>query len=308
MLALSTSWIAERSFHPRELVQALEKARIGAVELEYRLTPHLLSGLKEALVEAGVTVTSVHNYCPHPGIIPGARPSGDYFRLSARDPEERNAAVRWTARTIETAHEMEARFVVLHCGSIEGGPDSRILMEALNDDREVLQQRLAQAAEQRRRTQAPFIEALLFSLDRLFPAAERYGVTLALENRFHYHELPGYDDFESIFKCFDGAPLGYWHDTGHAHAQQTLGIESQEAWLKRCAGHIKGFHLHDARRLEDHLPPGEGEVAWSAVRPYLEPGRPWVLELAPHTELAAVCRAAEFVRGLLSARHDAQPG
>jgi len=43
-------------------------------------------------------------------------------------------------------------------------------------------------------------------------------VLLGLENRYHDHELPGPDDFKVIFDKFKGAPVGYWHDTGHAHA------------------------------------------------------------------------------------------
>jgi sugar phosphate isomerase/epimerase len=303
MLALSTSWIADRLSNPRELVQALNTAGIEAVELEYRLTPALLDRLRSALTEAGVIITSLHNYCPFPGITPKAKPSGDYFRLSAVDMEERKLAVQWTARTIENAHEMEARIVVLHCGAVGEGPDSRILMETLNRygrDSEELRDRLALAAELRQQARGPFIDALLFSLDHLLRIAERHGVILALENRYHYHELPGYDDLAFVLQRFEGAPLGYWHDTGHAHALQMLGVCSQESWLTRYGSQLIGLHLHDAQGLKDHLPPGEGEIDWRGLQPYLQHDRPLVLELVPGTELSQICRAADFVRGLLA--------
>ena len=41
---------------------------------------------------------------------------------------------------------------------------------------------------------------IVSSLDRLVPVAEKQGVLLGLENRYHYHELPGLDDFKVIFE------------------------------------------------------------------------------------------------------------
>jgi sugar phosphate isomerase/epimerase len=304
VLALSTSWIADRLSSPQELVQALKTAGVAAVELDYRLTPARFKGLKAPLVEAGIAVSSLHNYCPNPGVIPRARPSGDYFRLSSPNPDERKLAVQWTANTIQNAHDMEAGWVVLHCGAIPG-ENNRMLVDIFNQygrNSEELGGRLSLAVEQRQHAVDPFIEALLFSLDRLLPMAERHGVTLALENRFHFHELPGYEDLERVLRRFEGAPLGYWHDTGHAHALEVLGVASQEEWLKRYAPHLQGFHLHDAQGLEDHLPPGDGEIDWSGVHSYLRPDRPLVLELEPGTALSRVCGAADFVRRLLSTK------
>jgi hypothetical protein len=46
-----------------------------------------------------------------------------------------------------------------------------------------------------------YIEKLLASLDRLIPVAEKQNVLLGLENRYHYHELPGFDDFSVLKSC-----------------------------------------------------------------------------------------------------------
>ena len=106
---------------------------------------------------------------------------------------------------------------------------------------------------------------------------------LGLENRYHYHELPGIDDFALLFREFDGAPLGYWHDTGHAHANEVLSLCSAVDLLKRYGSKLLGCHLHDARGLDDHLPPGRGQIDFPALGAFLSPTTLQVIELRPGT-------------------------
>lgn len=125
------------------------------------------------------------------------------------------------------------------------------------------------------------MDSLLASLDHLVPVAEKQGVLLGLENRYHYHELPGFDDFEIIFDKFRGAAIGYWHDTGHAHANETLGLIPKNALLKNYADPLIGVHLHDAVGLDDHLPPGTGEIDFTALKPFLKAKTLKVMEIKP---------------------------
>ena len=106
---------------------------------------------------------------------------------------------------------------------------------------------------------------------------------LGLENRYHYHELPGIDDFALFFREFEGAPLGYWHDCGHAHAGEVLGLYTALDLLDRYGFRLVGCHLHDARGLDDHLPPGRGEIDFASLISYLKPETLQVIELKQGT-------------------------
>ena len=86
-----------------------------------------------------------------------------------------------------------------------------------------------------------------------------------------------------LFREFDGAPLGYWHDTGHAHAGEVLSLFNAADLLKRYGAKLVGCHLHDARGLDDHLPPGRGQVDFPALGAFLSPTTLQVIELKPGT-------------------------
>jgi sugar phosphate isomerase/epimerase len=306
MLALSTSWISQTLDDPQRLVNELNAVAVGGVELEYRLGRSLFENLKKPLREAGIRVVGLHNYCPSPGVIPKAPPSGDYFRLSALDAEERKLAVQWTTRTIEQAHDVEAAYVVLHCGLVEmdtGAQTVRELADAAGQDRQPLQRFLERKLALLEQRKGPHLDALLFSLDPLVQAAEKYRITLGIENRYHYNELPGHTEFNRIFETFDGGPIGYWHDCGHAHAGEMLGLISQQELLEARGNRLVGIHLHDARGLDDHRAPGSGEIDFNLLMPYLTPDLPVVIELAPGTRREELEQAVTTARTICDADH-----
>jgi sugar phosphate isomerase/epimerase len=142
----------------------------------------------------------------------------------------------------------------------------------------------------------------LASLDRLVSVAEKQGVLLGLENRYHYHELPGLDDFRVIFEKFKGAPIGYWHDTGHAHANEILGLIPKNALLQNYADQLIGVHLHDAVGLDDHIVPGSGEIDFNRLKPYLKENTIKVIELKPGIPESRVFKGIQFIREMISGR------
>ncbi|MEJ2037702.1 MAG: sugar phosphate isomerase/epimerase [Desulfosarcinaceae bacterium] len=306
--ALSTSF-AGGPGDARLLMHDLEQLGVRAVELEYRLGRKVFQDLKPLLREAGIAVVSLHNYCPFPQLMPKAGPSGDYFRLSATDREERDLAVAWTARTLEAAHDLEARAVVLHCGLVQK-PSRRAefyhCFRTHGSESQAYQNLLAAEQERLDAAKAPFMDALMFSLDKLLPAADRLDLTLGLEIRYHYDELPGFADMERLLAEFAGGPVGYWHDCGHAHAQEILGLNTQLQWLERFKQDLVGAHLHDARGLEDHLAPGKGEIDFNAVVSALDPSKPAVLELAPGTTHGDIKHGIDYLRQLTPGATDGQ--
>ncbi len=281
------------------LLQSLERLPIAGLELDYRITAAMFQQMRMALRTSKLRVVSIHNFFPIPPIVPRHAASGDLFLLSHPDKEERRRAVQWTERTLECANDLEAGIVILHCGRIDMNPEMEILHRYLDrgsiaedEAQDFIHRKLAE----RERLQPKFMDALLLSLDRLLNAAGKHDVRLALENRNLYHELPGPEEFAEIFREFNGAPLGYWHDTGHAQVNQELTLTGQETLLQRYGDHLLGMHLHDASGHRDHLVPGRGGVDFAGISSSLKDDLPCVLELQPGCSEQQVMEGLAFLR------------
>ena len=107
--------------------------------------------------------------------------------------------------------------------------------------------------------------------------------------------MPGFDDFKVLFTEFEGGPLGYWHDTGHAHANEILNIIPPEALLKTYSDRLIGVHLHDAIGLDDHLAPGTGIVDFKSIKYYFKKNTLLVIELKPGTPDLKVSQGIRYV-------------
>ena len=305
MIALSTSWKSRDCRKGETLIQAIVDAGFDGIELEYRIEAAVFQQMLPALIRSRLKVLSVHNYFPIPSILPRSKGGGDLFLLSHPDKQERLEAIKWTAKTIEHAADLKAIAVVLHCGRVEMAHEMEKLRDYFNTgriDSEEARAFIKGKLEERDQIKPDFMDSLLFSIDRLIPLAEKHNIILGLENRYHYHELPGPGDFEIIFSKFKGGPLGYWHDTGHAHANEKLGIISGGEMLKRYADKLVGIHLHDAIGLEDHLPPGKGEIDFEALGSFLEKDIPAVIELKPGTPDSHVSAGYSFVRQIVESK------
>ncbi|MGD2024065.1 MAG: TIM barrel protein [Desulfobacterales bacterium] len=302
MLALSTSWQSSETATAAEMIAAFKSLGINAIELSYRISEAMFRQLQELLKRSGIKVVSVHNYFPIPSVRLNVKASGDLFLLSSLDGEERRDAIRFTKKTIETAAELEARAVVLHCGAVEMNHEMHALYQFFHTNRlgsVKAQTFIRNKLKERDRLKSRHISRLLSSLDHLTTIAEERGVLLGLENRYHYHELPGFDDFSIIFDTFKGAPLGYWHDAGHAHANEVLGLIPKNALLHRFADQLIGVHLHDAVGLDDHIPPGSGEINYSILKSCLKKTTIKVIELKPGISNTEVLKGIQYVAEVL---------
>jgi len=306
MIALSTSWKSKDCRDGDALVQAVIDAGFDGIELEYRIEAPLFQQMVPALERSGLKVVSIHNYFPIPPITFHSKGGGDLFLLSHPDKEERLEAIKWSTKTIEHANDLEAKAVVLHCGRVEMAHEMEKLRDYFNTgriDSEEARAFIDLKLEKRDRIKPKYLDSLLFSIDRLIPIAEKQNIILGIENRYHYHELPGPDDFEILFSEFRGGPLGYWHDTGHAHANERLGIIPDGEMLRRYSDHLVGIHLHDAVGLDDHLAPGKGEIDFEDFRSFLEKDMPAVVELKPGTPDSDLADGFRFVRQLMESDH-----
>jgi sugar phosphate isomerase/epimerase len=292
MTALSTSFFQiQPDTDGEKLMTAIRDLPISGVELDYRLPAPVFHQICPALRTGGIPVASLHNFCPLPLDFLKTGGSGDLFSLSDIRRDERQEAVKRTLQTIEHAHDLEAKAVVLHCGRVDMPADTQALYERFRQENTLSQDTrlwLEGKIAARDRLKPAHLDALCFSLEKLLTAADRRHVLLGLETRYHYHELPGPDDFQPLLQKFDGAPIGYWHDTGHAFINEQLGLIAEGRLLENLSDRLIGMHLHDAEGLEDHLPPGSGRIDFAALASQMAPGVLQVLELRPGTPVDAV--------------------
>lgn len=254
---------------------------IEAVELQYRMPTSYFKKLHPLLKEEGIKVSSIHNYFPVPEIL--KKGSGDAFLLTSLDNDELKLAVKYSSRSIEMASMLEAPAVVFHTGSVP------LSLGKLDDFYNLFDQGeegkakriLDEVSEEREKKNRIHLDRLLISLDKLVKVAEREGVKMGIENRYHPHEIPLPHELKVIFKEFEGAPVFYWHDVGHAHHLEVIGFLPERKWLEDFQDFLIGVHLHDAKGRKDHLAPGKGEIDFKTLLRYISRETIKVVEAHP---------------------------
>ncbi|MBI5016100.1 MAG: TIM barrel protein [Deltaproteobacteria bacterium] len=299
MLALSTAYFTLRDVDPSgdEIVRGTLDLGLSALELDYRVTAAQMKEIRPFLTRDELRVVSVHHPFPRRPELSPLDAHVDRARLSAVDEDERRAAVRIGTETLARAADVGAGAVVLHLGDVELGDEidprelSRFVRAGKRETGEYEDLRARVAA--RRRSRAPsHVDAVLRSLDRLAEEAVRRDVCLGLENRYHPEQIPDRDELTTIFRELAGAPLGYWHDTGHAASLVALGFLEQPTELAEAfQARLLGLHLHDAIGLDDHKAPGQGEVDFAALASLSAAETRLVLEVHPPAAPQAVREA-----------------
>ncbi|MFC1822665.1 sugar phosphate isomerase/epimerase family protein [Thermodesulfobacteriota bacterium] len=281
MLGISTCWWHNRAEQGEEIVREILELGLKGVELEYRLTGDMYAQMMKPL-KASLKVLSIHNFFPKPEDSAVEKGSGDLFLLSSPNGDERSKAVAYTIRTMDHAVDLGTTAIILHLGRVdipnlktdfnglyEKGVPGKEALQALLDDQRLL----------REKKQGKHMDAVLFSLEILNREAEKRGLRLGVENRYHLNEIPNFEEIGRILAHFQGGRIGYWHDVGHAGVQENLGILRQKELLDAYGSRLLGIHLHDVIGVEDHLPPGRGEMDYEEIRPYLKPSHIKILEI-----------------------------
>lgn len=284
MLAISTCWKSSGAETGDDILKPILDAGIAGVELEYRITEEIFREMLPTLKRGEPAVVSIHNFFPLPPILARRQASGDAFLLSSPEREERELAVKYTLRTLEYAHEVGARAVVLHLGKTDMDDGfSRLKEEHVKGTHgdSSTQDYIRDLLEQRKRAGSKHLDAALFSLDKLWRHAERFAIKLGVENRYYLKEVPDPAELSVIFERFEGSNIAYWHDVGHAAVQEFLYGVSHERLLSRFSPFLLGVHLHDAEGAKDHRAPGKGKVDFHMVRKYIAPDAIRVIEVGP---------------------------
>jgi len=305
MLGISTCWWFNRVSGGEEIISDILDLGLSGVELEYRISNAFFQQMKGKL-KRELTVLSIHNFFPIPEGIPPEKGSGNLFLLSSTDSDERSRAVRYSIRTIEHAHELGARAVVFHLGKVDmpvPTPDFRRLYRSGKiGEKEGLgfiekQKRIRKASKKKN------LDAVLLSLEELNREAEKRGVFLGIENRYSFHEIPDLEEIGLILQVFKGGNIGYWHDVGHAQAQENMGLGSQRDLCEAYAEEMIGIHFHDIRGLDDHLAPGQGEMDYNQIKPFMKPSIIKVLEVHPKVKRRALVEGIRFLKKAISEKN-----
>ncbi len=273
------------------------------VELSHGIRLSLVPGIVRALEENLIKVSTTHNFCPLPPGVSQAAPN--MFMPSSADERVGGQWDRYTRRSIDFAHQVGAALVVAHLGEVGWGwfnPARHVhrLTHDGNDEnpRNVAKLHAAsRAAVNKLATRkAAFWEGMLRRLDPILEYARSKGISIGGENREKVEELPFDADFPKLLERFGpDSGLVAWHDTGHAHLKEKMGLIRQEDLLKSNAPRLAGFHIHDVRGYKDHVPPGAGEIDFEMVARFVRPEHILVLELNPRLNPTDVVESRAFI-------------
>jgi sugar phosphate isomerase/epimerase len=299
MLGISTSWRSEIVDSGLEIIRAILDLGLERVELEYRISLPMLQEILPLIRQRDITVISLHNYVPLPEGIRRMTANGESPSLSSLDRDERELALKYTRRTMEWAEEFEAKGVVLHLGKIPMESPMAVIKKLCDQGKIASADGQTFVAEQqkiRAGKSAAVMDAALRSLERLAKEAENRGLLLGVENRYNLHDVPNLEEFKTIFREFPGSSVRYWHDIGHATAQQNLGLANQEELLRLCGAFLVGVHLHGCKGHEDHKAPGAGEEDYGLLKKYLKAETIRVVETHHRASREELKKGLEFLR------------
>lgn len=259
-------WNATNQPDGAAIIDELKDLGFDAIELSRHLTREQLEQLKPHLNQT--KPCSIHNFCPVLPNFPQAEAENDPVQLSSLDVNERQEALRWTTETMELAVDLEIPIVVLHLGEVDTHDRSYLMTDFYEygeREFEAFSRKVEEAADWRKRKQAKHQDAVLFSLDALNELALRMGLHLAVENRPRYYQIPDFDEMGMFLEKFEGSNMRYWHDVGHAALQERIGLCWSHHWLEAYKDHLIGANLHDLKDLEDHYPPGFGDLEFKEI-------------------------------------------
>jgi len=280
-LSISTSWNASRVKNAKELIFEIKELKFSQVELSFNLSRVMLRQIKIFARKMGIKVSSVHNFCPVPAGVARLKALPDYYSMSSLDEKIRKKAVAAAKISIDTAKELSAKAVVLHCGRVEIADQTRKLIALYTSGKKNTKEfKLLKACALKERAvlAKPYFAQTLKSLEELNGYARKKNILLGIETRFYIREIPSFREIGLILKKFPDSNIFYWHDTGHAQLMQNLGIARHIGFLKSYSNRILGVHLHNIIGCTDHQAPLKGELDFKRLLPYLKKATLKVIE------------------------------
>jgi sugar phosphate isomerase/epimerase len=250
------------------------------VELSHGIRQSLWEGVEQFLADHPMTVTSLHNFCPLPVEIQGSAP--DCYQCTSVSAAERDRARHYTLQTIDYAHRVGAKRVVMHLGSVTNRDDTEQLIRSIFEGRYLDRRYVRIKIEAiRNREAVAAYERVVEWLQPALAHAKAAGITLGIENRIGIETFPSEREFRRLIQEITDGTIGYWHDFGHAQVRHNLTLIDHAEWLTEMAPRLIGCHVHDVQfPARDHRVPFSGMIDFTALLPLLPPEQPVVWELS----------------------------
>ncbi len=242
-------------------------------------------------------IGSLHSPCPVPMTASGERDRW-IDGLASVDERERTYAVDAIKRSLDAAAEVGAKAIVVHLGNTGVASRQALIVDAVARSGRLSDEhvRLRDAAwSEREARKGPHVEAALSSIRAIGEHARDTGVTVGVECRDGYHEIPSLDEFRLVLDACAGLPVGYWHDAGHGAKLEYAGFVEHEEYLRRYGNQLVGMHVHDTLLARDHLAPGMGSTDFEMLSRYLRPGVLKTLELTSRVTPAEISAGLEIL-------------
>jgi sugar phosphate isomerase/epimerase len=308
-LALSTSWLSHRHQDGYAMLREMADLGFTHVELSHGIRITLVPGILKGVEEGIVTISSTHNFCPLPTGVVQAAPN--LFEPSATDHREHDQWLRHTKRSIDFAAQVKARALVCHLGSVTffWFNPARDVRNYLRDhpeagrtpDDKTYASLVQRSMLKLRKRMGPFWDQTKASVNEVLDYAKQKNVKLGFENREKFEELPIDADYPEFLQGLPAdAPVGYWHDTGHADIKESMGLLKHREHLERLRDRVIGFHVHDVNAQgQDHQPVGTGHIDFKMIREFWRPEHLITLEFGPRVTEDEVRSSKARIEALL---------
>ncbi|MBK1817277.1 sugar phosphate isomerase/epimerase [Luteolibacter yonseiensis] len=286
MLAFSTCWNNHRHTDGESMIEEIIDLGFTNIELSHGMTIAKLPGILKAHERGLFTCSGVHNFFPSPVEVMIDAP--DAYEYTSHRPHDRQRAMDMTYRTLELAERFEARYLVLHMGSVPMNPAqwtkklTTTVSEGGQHTADYIKHKLA-FVKKREKIGPLYYQRAIDSLGKIADRAEKAGIKLAIESRSRFEDMPTEREMIALQAHFADHPaVGYWHDFGHVQLKHNLGLLDHLEWLEKISPHIIGGHVHDVQwPARDHRTPYSGTLEYASLLKFFPAGCPLIWELSP---------------------------
>jgi sugar phosphate isomerase/epimerase len=297
MISFSTCWNSTRHTTGDAILREI-KTQLGfdSIELGQGIRMPLVPGIQEMVDVGEIRVSSLHNFCPLPA---EARVnSTDRYQFSAVSAEERDAAVAQTFQTVDFAARLNAPFVVLHLGKVNMPPitDRLITIAKAGSylSRKYVRMKI-EAVREREKSAPACLQHVKDCLRRIVDYAAPKNVTIGLEARRDYEQIPTERELTELLEEMDSPHLGYWHDFGHSQVKENLGFIDHAEWLRAIGPQTVGCHVQDCIwPARDRQLPFTGSVEFEKLVPLLPAHCLFVWEMNPNKTVDAIRQSVQI--------------
>jgi sugar phosphate isomerase/epimerase len=291
---LSTTCFGARLSSIQDQIFAAVGMGFRRIELGLSEAPPTMDGLEDSRRETGMSIGSLVAGC-RDAVNGTPLPA---TQLASLDPDERERGLNSVRRHVRLAQSWGCGTVVIRGSSVADAKmrdlsrafDRKIDEEGMSPE---LREELLAFARKVQRVGQKQIEHLcrsLFTLRQEYPE-----MRFAVEPGAELHDLLGFDAMGWVLEDLEGRGIAYWHDVGHIHLREKLGLPGQGAWLDAFGSRMAGVHLQDAADDQAEMPIGLGEVDFQLLREYVPADAERVLEISPRHGRAEILSSVQFL-------------